>query len=271
MTTTAAELLEAHVAFELTQWRGKTLDKRIKEDISAFWDWAKKLRLDEFSSAAQVTDIAQRLVHEMPLPEGITSVIGTVAKHLIALPVNAETHIADVMDEELYDEGTELIISLRELREQLIKQAVNSPVYGNLVSEILFNGIRDYMTSDSAITQKIPGMSSLISKGAGALSKRMPDLENKLRSSVDKNLSRTIRQSEKFLNDSLTDTRIRSIAEELWGMIQHSHLSVADVLEEEEIDEIIAYGFKLWLHLRETDYLVAVSYTHLTLPTIYSV
>lgn len=256
MNKQAEALLEAHVAFELKQWRGKTLDKRIREDIAAFWTWAEQLSLAEFSSADEVTDIARRLVHEMPLPEDITGIIGTVAKHLIALPVNADTRLADVLDAELYDEGTELLISLRELRLALIRQAVNSPVYGNLVSEILYNGIRDYLTSDNAVTQKIPGMSSLINKGAGALSKRMPDLERRLRSSVEKNLNRTIRQSEKFLTDSLTDERIRHIAAELWGMLQHSPLSMAELLEEEDVDEIIAFGFKLWLHLRETDYLI---------------
>lgn len=256
MSAQSEQLLQAHVAFELKQWRGKTLEKRIKEDISAFWDWAKGLPLSEFSSPEQVTDIARRLVHEMPLPEGITGIIGTVTKHLINLPVNSETRIADVLDEELYDEGTELIISLRELREELIRQAVNSPVYGSLVTEILYNGIRDYLTSDNALTQKIPGVSSLLNKGAGAISKRIPDLENRLRQSVETNLNRTIKQSEKFLNESLTDKRIRHIAEELWSMLQHSPLSIAELVADEDIDDIIAYGFKLWLHLRETEYLV---------------
>lgn len=256
MEQQAEQLFEAHVAFELKQWRGKTLEKRIKQDIAAFWDWADQLTLSEFSSAEQVAEIARRLVHEMPLPGDLTGIIGTVAKHLVSLPVNADTRVADVLDQTLYDEGTELVISLRELREELIRQAVNSPVYGNLVSEILYNGIRDYLTSDSALTQKIPGMTSLINKGAGALSKRMPDLERRLRSSVEKNLNRTVRQSEQFLNDSLTDDRIRHIAEELWGMMQDSPLSVAEILEEEDIDEIVAYVFKLWLQLRETDYLI---------------
>ncbi|MDX1495933.1 MAG: hypothetical protein R3352_00105 [Salinisphaeraceae bacterium] len=249
-------VLEAHVAFELKQWRGKTLEKRIKEDIKAFWEWADDVRVDELSSAERVTDIAKRLVHDMPLPEDIAGIIGTIAKHLVNLPVNRETRVADVIDAELYEEGTELIIELRELREQAIRQGVNSPVYGTLVSEILYNGIRDYLTSDNAVTQKIPGVSSLLNKGAGAISKRIPDLENRLRSSVEKNLNRTIRQSEKFLLDMLTDERIRHISEELWEMIQHSHLSVADVISNDDIDEIVAFGMKVWLHLRETDYLV---------------
>ncbi|MGB1581649.1 MAG: hypothetical protein ACPHER_09095 [Nevskiales bacterium] len=249
-------VLEAHVAFELKQWQGKTLEKRIKEDLKAFWAWADEVRVDELSSAERVTDIAQRLVHDMPLPEDLAEVIGSIAKHLVSLPVNRETRVADVIDADLYNDGTELLINLRELREQAIRQGVKSPIYGTLVSEILYNGIRDYLTSDNAVTQKIPGVSSLLNKGAGAISKRMPDLENRLRSSVEKNLNRTIRQSEKFLLDMLTDERIRHISEELWDMIQHSHLSVADLISNEEIDDIVAFGMKIWLHLRETDYLV---------------
>lgn len=255
MDERCSALYEAHVEFERKQWRGKTLEKRLKQEVTAFWTWAEALPLEQLSSANQISELLVRLVRETPVPEDVGELIGTVARHLVALPVNGETAVADVIDPAIYDQGVELLIDLGDLRAQAIHQAVNSPVYGSLVSEILYNGIRDYLSSDNAVTQKIPGMTSLINKGAGALSKRMPDLEKRLRGSVEKNLNRTVQQSEKFLNQSLTDERIRQIAGELWEMIQDSHLSLAEVVADEDVDAMIAFGIDVWLHLRQTSYL----------------
>lgn len=251
-------LFESHSAFELKQWQGRTLNKRLKEEAAAFWDWAENISLAEFSSAEQITEIARRFTADMPLPEEIAEIIGTIAKHLVELPVNRNTSVSEVIPDELFDDGVELIVDLKHLREEAIRQSINSPVYATLVSEILYNGIRDYMTSENAITQKVPGMSKLIKKGGDALSKRIPNLEERLRGFIEKNMENTISQSEKFLQNALSDERIRHIAEEIWEMIHESHLSVAEVLNEDEVDAIVAYGFQFWLHLRETDYLQAL-------------
>ncbi len=255
MNSQSQALLDAHIAFELKQWRGKALSKTLKHEYKAIWGWAEEVTLDQFSSAEKISDIALRFVSEMSLPEGITGVIGTIAKHLIALPVNRETSVADVIDPELFDEGVELIVSLKHLREELIRQSINSPVYATLVSEILYNGIRDYLGSENIFTQKVPGMGKLLKKGGDALNKRIPNIEERLRGYIEKNMQRTVEQSEKFLINALNDDRIRHLATEIWDMIQESPLSVADVLGDDEVDEIVKYGFTFWLHLRKTDYL----------------
>lgn len=258
MNSSCEKLLDAHIAFELSQWQGKTLDRRLKEESKAFWTWANSISLNQFSSAEQIIDIARRFTADMPLPEEIAGIIGTVAKHLVALPVNRETRVTDVMPDTLITEGVELIVELRHLREEIIHQSVNGPLYSTLVTEILYNGIRDYMTSENALTQKVPGMGKLIKKGGDALSRRIPNLEERLRGFIEKNMENTVAQSERFLLNALSDERIRHIAEEIWEMTKRSHLSVAEILNEDEVDAIVAYGFRLWLHLRETDYLQAL-------------
>lgn len=255
MNSSCQSLLEAHVAFELKQWQGKALNKTLKYEAEAIWEWMEEITLDQFSSADRITEIALRFVADMPLPKGITDIIGTVAKHLVELPVNRETSVADVIDADLFDEGVDLIVELRHLREEIIRQSIGSPVYATLVSEILYNGIRDYLGSENILTQKVPGMGKLLKKGGDALSKRVPNIEERLRGYIEKNMQRTVEQSEKFLLNALSDDRIRSMAEEIWDMIQDSTLSVADVLNEDEIDNLVQYGFVFWLHLRKTEYL----------------
>lgn len=258
MNSQCKAMLEAHVTFEHKQWQGKTLNKRLREESKAFWGWAESVTLNDFSNAAQVTDIARRFTAEMPLPDELAGIIGTIAKHLVELPVNLDTSVAEVISDELFDEGVELMVELKHLREEVVRQSINGPLYATMVSEILYNGIRDYLTSDNAIAQKVPGMSKLIKKGGDALSKRMPNLEERLRGFIEKNMENTVTQSEKFLLNALSDERLRHIAEEIWELVQESHLSVAQVLNEDEVDAIVAYGLRFWLELRETDYLQAL-------------
>ncbi len=248
-------LLETHVEFELKQWQGKTLNRRLKEEVQAFWDWAEGMTLDQFSTPKTITLIIQHVALEVPLPKDVPEIFGTIAKHLVRLPVNRETSVADIVNAELFDDGVELLVDLKQLRQEAIHQAVHSPVYATLVSEILYNGIRDYLGSENLFTQKVPGMGKLMSKGADVLSKRIPNLEEKLRGYISRNMQKTVKQSESFLQQALSEKRIRQLAAEIWELIHRTPVSVSEVLDDDEVDAIVAYVFEIWVQLRKTDYI----------------
>lgn len=253
------KLLDAHVAFELSQWRGKALERNLKAEAVAFWAWAQEIRLDELSHPGRVQATARRLVLEMELPDALADMIADVAKHLVGLPLNRETTVADVLDENVYDEGVELLIELQSLREALIKASMESPVFAAMASEVLYQGIKDYVFSDSGVLKAIPGVSSLISRGTSAVNKRMPKLEaeveKRVRSFLETNMTRTLKRSETFLLETLTAERIRAIAAELWDAIADVRLSAGDTLADDDIDRLAEYGLTVWRQLRETEYL----------------
>jgi len=256
------ELFEAHVRFELDRLQGTALEKSIREEIAAFWEWADQTTLQSLTTVERIQDIARRLVVELELPDELADTIGVIAKHLVNLDINRETRIADVLDEDVFDQGVELVVGLRDLREAAVRRTTNSPLYAMLASDLLYHGIRDYLFSDSALLKRLPGVSSLLSKGAGAVSKRMPgieeQIETRVRGFIESNLSRTIAQSEEFLLRTLTDERVRKLGADIWDDIQHSHLSLADVLDDAEVDDIVVFGMTVWRQLRETEYVTAL-------------
>lgn len=259
LTPTARALFEAHVAFEMDQWHGSAAPERISAAVDAFWSWAQQTPLNSLVSADTVVAAAERLVLDMELPPELAGVIGRIADDLIRLDVNRETRVQDVVDEALFDDGVSLFVELEVLRNRLIQRALDSPVYAALASDVLYQGLKDYIFSDSGAINSIPGVSSLIKGSSSAVSKRLPGLEaqveKRVRAYIENNTAKTLARSEQLLLDTLDEKRIRAIADEIWANVHDQTLSLDDVVNSEELQKLVDFGLRIWSELRETQYL----------------
>lgn len=244
-------LLDAHVAHELEQWTG-SLAQNIDAETEAFFEWASSTPLNKLTTAKRVKTAAKSLVVDMPLPESIAELVGSIAARLVALPVNRETKLDDIVSETLLEDSVDQILALSELRDAIIAGSIESPLFTMLVSDILYNGIRDYM---AAGTEKLGAVSGILAKGAGAIGKQIDGkLEKRLRGYISANAKNIARQSKTFLQTSLNEDRLRELVDEVWDVVADANLSVADVLQEDELHGMAAYGQRFWLELRQTAY-----------------
>ena len=254
----AEQLLQAHVEFELARWTDDSPGEALTELLDELWDWAGRTQLQDMLPADTAVDAALRWVDDWYLPDTLTVLVGNLVKRLIHLPVNEDTTLGDVIDDQLFEAGTDLIVEMERLRENLIDRATESPVYAMLISNVLYSGIRDYLTGESGVAQKVPGM-SLLNKGASALNKRMPGLEGaieeRLRKYINANTEKTIRGSRKFLHESLDGEAIRDLAENIWNNAKQTQLTVAELLDDDEIDRLVSFGLAIWQDLRQTEYI----------------
>lgn len=255
----AEKLLQAHIAFELKRWTSSTMSKQLEPFLEGIWSWLEATNLSAMLEAEDAIDTGLRWLDDWYLPDTLTVLIGSIAKRLVQLPVNTQTRIGDVVDDELYAAGVELIVDMDQLRENLIKQATESPLYAMLISNVLYSGIRDYLSSSSGAVQKVPGMGSLLSKGSAALNKRMPGLESaiedRLRSFIRGNTEKSIRNSQQFLLEALGPEQIRELAQEIWSDGKDTRLSVSDMIADDDIDRLASFGLQVWHELRQTEYI----------------
>ena len=259
MNKSAQALFEAHVAFELDQWRSKGAAKRLKAEVDAIWQWAGDTTLESLVSVDTVRGAAERLALDMRLPDDLAGVIGSIADDLIRLDLNKKTRVQDVIDESLFEEGVNLFVELEALRARLIERLLDSPVYTALASDVLYQGIKDYIFSDTGAIKSIPGVSSLIKGSSSAISKRMPGLEaqveKRVRAYIENNTAKTLARSQELLIESLDEERIRAIAAEIWTEVHDKKLSIDDVVDTDELQKLVDYGLRVWQELRETQYI----------------
>jgi len=252
-------LRQAHRAFEREQWQGAAGRDRLAGIADRIWDWAEATTLAACIDVDTVREAAVRLSLDLSLPDTLAGVIGGVADDLVRHEINRDTRVRDVVDESLYDDGVSLFVELEALRARLIKRLLNSPVYTALASDVLYQGIKDYIFSDTGAIQSLPGVSRLIKGSSSAVSKRMPGLEaqveKRVKAYIENNTAKTLARSEAYLLGSLDETRIRAIADEIWAASADETLSVADLLDGDELQRMIDYGLRVWQSLRETEYL----------------
>lgn len=257
-TPAARALLAAHVAFELEQWRGPAAKQRLRDEINAFWAWAERTPLKCLVSLDTVRAAAERLALDVHLPEQLDRVIGTIADDLIRLDIHRDTRVADVINERTFDDGVDLFIELEALRARLIKRALDSPVYTALATDVLYQGIKDYIFSDAWAIRSIPGVSRFIKGSSSAVSKRLPGLEaqveKRVKTFIENNTAKTLARSEHYLLESLGEQRIRALAAEIWTAIHDQPLSIADTLDTGELQRLVDFGLRIWRELRETEY-----------------
>ncbi|KEZ78112.1 hypothetical protein [Salinisphaera hydrothermalis] len=255
----ADRLFEAHVAHELAAWRGRRGDKRLARLVDAFWDWAERTTLAEVIDCDTVRGAAERLALDLELPDQLAAVIGSIADELVRLDVNRETRVRDVIDQALFDDGVALAVELENLRVRLIQRLLKSPVYTALASDVLYQGIKDYIFSDSGAIRSIPGVSRLIKGSSSAVSRRMPGLEaqveSRVKAYIEANTARTLARTEALLLDSLDGDRLRALADEIWAAMADQPLSIADAVASHELQRLVDYGLQVWRSLRETEYL----------------
>jgi len=261
------QLLEAHVAHELSRFKDGCYKQTIEEEVSAVFEWVKKIKLKDVVTADQILGIIARNVVELPVAGGVTELTGEMSQKVLASSHNKKTSLEDIFARKQYDDIVDKAVSLKKARKDLIRRFVTSPVYSQQISEVLFIGIKEYMLEENIIAKKVPGISSLIKVGKFAVNKTMHSLEvaieNKVKSYIESNLDNTIKRSERSLNEYFSKTRIVDTGEEIWKSVAKTKLNeYFSTIDANDMEDFIIIGYDFWHHFRKTKYFKGI-YTEL--------
>ena len=254
-----SRFLEAHVSHELNRFKRGEYKKTIREEVAAVFEWIKKIKLKDVITPEQVIGMIQRNAVELPVAGGVTELAGEMSQRVIASPQNKKTSLENIFARKQFDDIVDKIGGLKSERKDIIRRFVNSSVYSQQISEVLYAGIKEYLLAENIFAQKVPGVSSLIKLGRFAVNKTMHSLEaaieNKIKSYIESNLGNTIKRSERSLNDYFDETHIIEMGEEIWSSIAKTKLSeYFKSIDANDMEDFIIIGHEFWLHFRKTSY-----------------
>ena len=259
MDAALEKLMEAHVRHELSRFKSKKFRETLREEATAVFQWIKKITLREIISAEQVIGLIERNVVDMPIAGGITELAGEMSQRVLAAPINKKTALEEIFPRNTYDEFVDKIGGLASARKDIIHRLVNSSVYAQQISEVLFTGIKEYLLEENIIAQKVPGVASLIKFGKFAVNKTLHPIElaveKTVKTYIEKNLDGTIRRSEKSLNAWFDEAHIIEMGDEIWESISKTRLSeYFRMLDAGDMEDFIIIGYEFWLYFRKTPY-----------------
>ncbi len=259
MNAKLEKLLDAHVAFEMEQLKEENFKSALEKEIKVVWKWLGKKQFGEIIKKKDVKDFLERNIKGQDIPEAWDEYLASVNSKAIKYLKKDETKLGSLIKKDDFEAVVDQLVENEELREELIGKAVGNPLYAELLTNILYNGIKSFTSSEDGMTGKIPGASSFLKFGQGMLKSAMPDLEGNIdksvRSFIESNIKKSIKTSEKFLRDNLNENNLKLIARQGYGKMKETE--VKDLMKHvkaKDINKMIPTTNKISSNLRDSDF-----------------
>ncbi len=229
------KIYDAHVKFELEQFDKKHIKTNIKDEISAAWKWLDTVKLNDVTSVATIIAFEERNIKVRKLTKHQKEYIVDLSESIQQLALKSKHTVSDFLSEESFHDIADKIIGQKELREQLIKDIVHNPFYGEMIADTLYDGIKSFASQSGPSNETVGGSLFNLGKGllGAALSGVSDTIDKNIKKFISENLQKSISKSEQTLKDKLSDAQLKKMAKTIW-----------DKLEETKVKNI-AKGIKL--------------------------
>lgn len=252
-------LFEAHVKHEVAALKGAKLKKFLEQEVDELLGYAEKVPLGRLISPEQVMGVIKRIAVNMELDAGIPELAAEMAAEVLKAPVQADTTLGEILSRKQASGFIEEALELRQQRERIISEIMAHPVYQELVSNVVYHGLVNYLYEDNLITRSVPGVGSVMKFGKKMANKAVPGLdetfERRIKAWLAESLPGLIVRSEQFLHRALTDDELRDSVMAAWVSLENQTIAeLQDGLGEVELQEFVVLGYDFWLNFRKTAY-----------------
>jgi hypothetical protein len=260
--TKAEKLLDAHVTFMVDNLTGEGLGVLLKSEIDLALKNAAKITLNEAVTRDMIKATAKTYAVDLELGGAMPELIGDIARNIYAHEIQDKARVKDLLSDHQFNEVLNKVLEMKEARKQLVHEVISNPLYSALASDILYQGIKGYLTQN-VMNKNIPGMSSMMKLGKSMMSLASPGLdksiEEGLKKYIHKNIKSTLAESEHFLLETLDDDKLRDMVQDVWHDVKKQPVGTfRNFVKSEDVEEFFVVGYELWRELRKTEYYSAV-------------
>ena len=176
-----------------------------------------------------LVEVVNQWLLEALSARGLQDVINDVSLAVWQAAEQDDATIGELLREEHFETILEQVLKLQSLREKAIHSAMNHPLVSEMVSEMLYTGIKNFLLEENALA-KLPGVSSMMKMGRkSVVGKAMGGMEESIRTYLQKNIRVTLKTGEQWLNKQLTNERIQQLARD--GYLRVAPLKPANYMK----------------------------------------
>ena len=216
------KLYQAHLEYELSQWKGQNLKDNLKKEIESLYDTLAEIPAEEFIDKKTILDLTKKYLtaREIGKEEEELALALSEATHKV-IGSNKEV-LTSLFTKEIFDRSMNLGMGMKELRKDVIHTVINSPVYTKMISSVMYNAIADFIGGENAFAKNVPVASSILKMGQdflGNIPGMQAGIEKNLTAFIQSNLQNSLKQSEKLLNQELDSKTSKELTDEIWNFL----------------------------------------------------
>ena len=263
MDKIAQQLLELHIQHELKKFSDEQFQIDLQLELKEFWQQLTNTKLYDVISPEQVIKWVQQNIIETDLHANVTKLVSKIVTDLCLATSHKENSLSTVITRDQVEAFIDKALTQKTLRQEIIRQGMSNDITHEVITELLYSGIANYLTESNVVVQKaqkVPGAKAMIKMSKSLMSKGAPKLENKIETQIKKYISTAlpdvIAQSENFIYDSITDAHIKEISMKIWDKMQDSTISNAfDYINTEDIQDYTQLIYQQFLSSRQSTYI----------------
>ncbi|MGQ0621712.1 MAG: hypothetical protein ACT4QA_17645 [Panacagrimonas sp.] len=253
----AEALLQAHVEFMLEDLTGAGLPALLESVLDGLLDDAARITLEQAVTRDMIKDTARTFAIELDLKGGIPELIGEIARAVHAHPIHARTRLSELIPDRRVRDLLDHALALQSVRTRLVSAVIRSPLYESFASELLYNGIREYLGSNT-ITRGIPGARSAMKLGKAVMSRATASFDGAIEDGIKRHIGRSVTAISERTAQSLMagehDEALRDGALESWRQLRETRLGDwMGLVSSTEVEELFVTLFETWRELRGTE------------------
>lgn len=168
--TVAQQLLDAQVRWTVARLTGDELPRLVTALVDDVLAAAEKTTVGELIDAENVKALARLLAARVPPSAAATTFVESCAEILLDNP-SGEYTLAELIDRDNAERLTDEFLALTPVVERVLDELTASPLTASLASRFVSRIVNDVVAGNRAMAEKIPGVGSLVSFGAGAAGK----------------------------------------------------------------------------------------------------
>lgn len=256
----AGRLLDAQVEWVLSELTGERFADAVTDDVRRVLEVAAQLRLGDVVDVIDIQEIARRLVVDVTASEVVGAVAVPEALAVRQVLAAEETPLGEVVRRDDVEALVARVVEMHTVRDHVLDRLAESPAAVQLTSRLVTSIVTDVLSQNRARAEKVPGVSSLLSFGSGAVSKvgkvsvGGSQLDRLLGDAVGAGAQFTMRRTTAIVRELVTDAALQQAALELWDL--QASEPVADlvgVVGEDDLVDLVVRVRTLVQGVRDTE------------------
>lgn len=258
---TARRLLDAQVAWTVRRLTGPELAVVLPGHVDSLLEAASRTRLGAAVPADDLKALVRQLAHQVP-PSAAASTLAEVVAETIHDGSEQPFTLGEVIDRSHVERIVDELLANTELLETTLDDLTRSPEVATLASRFLTRIVQDVMQTNRAVAEKIPGMGSLVSLGAGAAGLAMGAADKQLGQLVGGTAGKgavfAMRRLNKVLIETLRDPAARTAMVEIFDLYADQPISAAALGNREDAIRFAGLAQDVAIHVLPSEPVLAL-------------
>ena len=239
----AQQLLDAQVAYHLERLTGDQLALTVTRLADDLFVAAGRHRIDELVDREAIKAIVVRALGTVPGSDAVSGFVDLATTVVYDGP--AEPYpVGELVEREKVEGLLDELLALTPVLDRALERLVASPQVGTVASRFMGRIVGEVLQANKAVTDKVPGLGSLMSFGTSAASKVMgaadKQFEGLIGDTVGKGSTFAVRRLNRIIIETLNDPTTREAVMQVWDLLAKEPVGgLSHYAEREDISGVV--------------------------------